>query len=495
VTPSAPLRLDGYVRVSRVGGRSGDAFISPEVQRETVEAHAKARGHQIIAWHEDLDVSGGKLNRPGLDALMERIRSGETQGLAVAKLDRLSRAGVADALKLVEEVHAAGGQVVAVDLGLDPTTPVGELTLTVLLALARMERRRLSDSWEVAKARALDRGAKIGPTPFGYLRQADGTLALHPADADHVREAFARARDSVQDALDYLDENAPGRVWTTATVRRLLANRSYLGEQRYAGQVRPDSHPPIVSRAAWELAQHEPERRRRSAADFPLSGIASCATCGAPMVGGRGGRTRDGSGLRTYRCAASMKKYKGPKCPAPATMVATRLEGYVDGRLRTWAEDHGALVVAEPEAVDLAELERELEEAETELALFAQDTTARRLLGDAYHDALKVRADAVEAAQAALREAGQAQADELRAVSGLQRLAEATPEEWGSIVADVVERVEVKRGRGPVKGRVTIVLDETVAPELPELAPELVAVAPEVGELPPLTEADAPQAV
>src|SRR3954452_15777574 len=97
------MRLDGYVRVSRVGGREGESFISPAVQREQIKRWASLRGVAIGKWHTDLDVSGGKLERPGLDAAMARIRAGKTGGLAVARLDRFSRAGVADALKVVEE--------------------------------------------------------------------------------------------------------------------------------------------------------------------------------------------------------------------------------------------------------------------------------------------------------------------------------------------------------------------------------------------------------
>ena len=85
----------------------------------------------------DLDVSGGKLKRPGLDALLQRLRDGETGGIAVARLDRLSRAGVADALKLVEGIHELGGAIAAIDLGIDPLTPFGEFAMTVTLGLAR----------------------------------------------------------------------------------------------------------------------------------------------------------------------------------------------------------------------------------------------------------------------------------------------------------------------------------------------------------------------
>ena len=83
--------MDQYVRVSRVAGRSGESFISPDLQREQGAAWASSRGVEVAAIHEDLDQSGGKLERPGLDALMARIRAGETDGVIVSKLDRLSR--------------------------------------------------------------------------------------------------------------------------------------------------------------------------------------------------------------------------------------------------------------------------------------------------------------------------------------------------------------------------------------------------------------------
>ena len=48
------------------------------------------------------------LSRPNFDKALERVRRGETGGIVVAKLDRFSRAGVADALKLIESIEGAG---------------------------------------------------------------------------------------------------------------------------------------------------------------------------------------------------------------------------------------------------------------------------------------------------------------------------------------------------------------------------------------------------
>ena len=242
---------------------------------------------------------GGKLDRPGLNKLLARIRAGETDGVIVSKLDRLSRLGVADALRLVEEITDAGGSIAAVDLGIDPTTPFGEFGMTIMLALARMERRRLSESWEQAKTRALDRGARMGPTPFGYERDSAGRLQPHPQWAPVLKKAFKlAAKHGVDAALEYLLEmdppipstEPPGvhrklipnhRTWNAYTVRRLLRKRTYLGETQYGDRLIRDSHPALVDRVTFERAQPGPEIRvRRGRAVFPLSGFATCAGCG-----------------------------------------------------------------------------------------------------------------------------------------------------------------------------------------------------------------------
>lgn len=494
---SSPLRLAAYIRVSRVHGRAGAAFMAPEQQRAAIEAYCAAHGHTVVREEEDLDVSGSRTNRPGLDALLEAVKAGEVQGIIVARMDRLSRLGIVDAMGLVQRIHEDGGSVVAVDLGMDPTTPTGEMMWTFLLALARYQWRTLAESWEDAKGRALARGAKIGPTPLGYRRAEDGTLEPHPERAPIVREAFDLARNGLQPVVEYLDGlglvheegKRAGRplVWSKFTVRRLLANRTYLGEQNYGEQRVPNSHEPLVSRATWELAQHEQAERRAAPAAFPLSGVASCAACGGPMVGGRGGK-----GIRTYRCAASLTsaKRRGAHCDAPASIGADRLEAEVDRLLRDWAAERGSIVVGSPAADPAAadEAERAMVEAIEEQRLFVMDTSARRLLGDAaWQEGVAARAAEVEETTAAYREAVAASGSTERVIGGLERLDSMDTEEWGLFVADVVESIEVKRGRAPVSERVTV----RPVPGLSEDAPPD-ALGTIVGEAPPLTEADAP---
>jgi site-specific DNA recombinase len=470
--------MDLYVRVSRVAGRSGESFISPDLQREQGAAWASSREVEIAMTHEDLDRSGGKLDRPGLDRLMSRIKAGQTDGVIVSKLDRLSRLGVADALRLVEEITDAGGTIAALDLGLDPTTPFGEFGMTIMLALARMERRRMSEAWEHAKTRALDRGARMGPTPFGYTRTADGLLAPHPKWARIVKRAFKLAADQgVEAALAYLVKTVPAdpsptqpgvqrkrtedhRAWNAFTVRRLLRNRSYLGETRYGDRLVRDSHPALVDRVTFERAHPGEERpQRRPAAVFPLSGFATCANCGEVLIGARSGAR--GESLRTYRCRASLASWKGERCETPTNILANRLERYVVEQLKQAYEQSGTHSVATSVAgtdSSFEDVQAELDAAERELERFAADPTAAELLGQAaWTTALRTRTERAEIARVEYRE----HVDKLRAteiaIPPIELLDNLAPEELRTVLRSVFQVVRVSRGRAPIAQRVELI--------------------------------------
>lgn len=430
--------------------------------------------------HEDLDQSDGKVHRPGLDALLARIRAGETDGVIVSKLDRLSRLGAADALRLVEEITDAGGSIAALDLGIDPTTPFGEFGMTIMLALARMERRRMSEAWEHAKTRALDRGARMGPTPFGYTRSEDGLLAPHPKWAQVVKQAFKlAARDGVDAALEYLRKTTPAdpsptrpgvhrkrtpdhRTWTAFTVRRLLRNRSYLGETRYGDRLVRDSHTPLVDRVTFERAHPGEEApKRKAAAVFPLSGFATCAGCGEVLVGSRAGVDKEGNSRRAYRCRASLKSWNGSPCPAPANVLADLLENHLVERLKQAYEQSGTLAVATgvtDTGGTFENAQHELEAAENEVERFASDATAAELLGEAaWAAALRTRAERADAARIAYREYTDTMRTPSVAIPPVELLSSLSPEELTTALQAVYRTVDVTRGRSPLPERVELV--------------------------------------
>jgi site-specific DNA recombinase len=439
-----PKTMDGYVRVSRRLGREGPGYISPRVQREAIERWAEYKGVTIAEWHVDEDETGGTQDRPGLVAAVERAVGGETGGIVSWRIDRFSRyteGGLRDLRRLQDR----DARLAFVIEDIDTSGPMGRFVYTVMLAMGEYFLETIKAGWVTAKSKAIARGAHIGPTPFGYARNDDGTLTTDPSAGPIVSEAFAIcARDGLAASIDFLRARAPDRTWTTFTARRFFRQRVYLGQVTYGDQVRAGAHDALVTRAIFEAVRHQlgsDERTRRPKEDFPLSGVAVCGTCAAPMVGGRGGA----DARRMYRCSK--------RCEAPAVTSAVPLEEHVVAFLRE-AFRHPGMRVGE-ESADISTAETALLEAEHELDAFASDLNARRLLRDRYHHHLQQRVDAVEQARDQLH-AVMATAEDSAVVVPDELWDDLTPAELGDVLRSTLAQVVVNRGRRPLDGRVVV---------------------------------------
>lgn len=405
ISTSADIILDGYIRVSQTRGREGDSFISPKVQRDRIQAWADMRGVEIAAWHEDLDQSGGKLHRPGLDAMLARIRTGQTGGLAVAHLDRLSRAGVADALRLVESVHEAGAKIAVVDLGIDPTTPVGEFSMTLFLALGRMQRRQFKERWEEAQARAIGRGIHFR-APFGYSKPGRAApIVPNPVTAPLVKRAFElrAAGEPWPRIAAFLNErHAPNTapLWTRSTVNHLIRNPAYLGQATCGKHVQLDAHPALVGRELWEAANAVKAQApsRGDGEGTLLAGLIRCAGCRYVMSRGATQGVGRPEQLLTYTCR---RHHSAGRCEASCAIKRELVEEYVEDEfLKRYADVSIQGVV---DSADLDGARQELADAEAELQAFRDNERIRAALWAAgersFEDGIASRAARVVAAR------------------------------------------------------------------------------------------------
>jgi DNA invertase Pin-like site-specific DNA recombinase len=356
-------RLDALIRVSQQDGREGDSFRSPAQQREACERWADANGAEIVTWHEGIGRSGKTMARADVDAALERIRAGQTGGVIVAWLDRFSRAPVAEALAVYNDISQAGGRVVAVDMaGLNPADATGEMALTVMLSVNRMQWRKVAERYDQTRREAIADGKAIGGAPFGYRFKdstpkgrgrgiLDSHLVIHAAEAKLVRELFERraAGATWLELARWLDAVAPkpnGGHWARSTVISMTGRRTYLGEVHHGQHTRAGAHEAIVSPALWRRAQGAPGRRTPRGT-YLLSGLARCAGCGRRMRGTTLGR---GTG-RVYSC-------NDRHCPARATIMVHLLDAEVTGQF------FAHLDAFHVRAVDDAELERARVEVE-----------------------------------------------------------------------------------------------------------------------------------
>ena len=212
-----------------------------------------------------------------------------------------------------------------------------------------LEHEPIKISWEIIQERAISEGKQVGPTPFGYERQ-DGVLVPDDEERLLVQRAYELAAgQGVAAATRYLERYASGaRFWTTATVRRMLAKRTYLGEVRTGAIANANAHEPLVDRATWRAAQHKPGAYTPPC-EYPLSGVAHCASCGQAMVAG----PKSSTGRRMYRCVGAQTLAKA-RCLRPASIVADRLEEYVRAQADGVDARHPASVHARADVDDLA---------------------------------------------------------------------------------------------------------------------------------------------
>jgi site-specific DNA recombinase len=315
--------VDGYIRVSRTGGRRGERFIAPEVQREQIESWAASRDFALVLMFEELDESGARSDRPLLREALGRIESGSSRGLVVSGVNRFGRSLI-DGLVQVDRVRAAGGEFYSVQDGLDTSTPSGRLVLRIMLSMAEWELDRIRDDWRAATASAIARGVYVaGCVPVGYVKTRSGRLRMDLRTGPVIAEAFRRraAGESLRDIGRYLESEgvltgrgSPG--WVPTTVSGLFRNRTYLGELKYGQCERQGAHPAIIDSATFALAQQAQElvprellRARRSDAFELLKGLVRCASCGITMV-----RVHPGSPTCHYIC----RKHVGAgSCPGP----------------------------------------------------------------------------------------------------------------------------------------------------------------------------------
>jgi site-specific DNA recombinase len=360
VKRASSRRAVGVVRVSRVGGREGEAFVSPSEQAQRIADACRRDRLKLVETFEELDVSGGAAieQRPGLSQALRLVEAGDAEVLVVAFFDRLVRS-LAVQREIVERVEQAGGSILAVDVGeVRADTASRWLSSSMLGMVAEYHRRVTGERTQDAKRRAVARGVPPFPNiPPGYRRKSDGRLEPHPQHAKAVAKAFRLRADgaTVMDVRDYLRKRGIERSFHGTSA--LLASRVVLGELRFGDLVNTDSHRGIVEPAVWQAVQRmRSPRGRRAKSERLLArlGILRCGSCGARMVVG----TANHGAYPLYRCPPI------GDCTRRVTISAEIAEQVVVDEVKELLEGiAGSATIAQ----DAQDAERELERCEREL--------------------------------------------------------------------------------------------------------------------------------
>ena len=339
------LRCGIYTRKSSEEGLEQE-FNSLHAQREACEAYIasqRSEGWVLVRdQYDDGGISGGTLDRAGLQRLTADIEDGLVDVVVVYKIDRLSRS-LADFAKLVEVFDRNGVTFVSVTQSFNTTTSMGRLTLNILLSFAQFEREvtaeRIRDKVAASRKKGMWMG---GVPPYGY-RVENRKLIIDEERAAHVRWAFERfikigsgtelARETAAKGL----LTPKGNPMDKKFIYRMLNNRAYIGEAVHKGESYPGEHDAIIDRDMWDrvhaILQESPRKRAartRAKTPAPLKGLLY----GPDGAAFSPTHTRKGGKLYRYYVSQTVLKHGAGTCPV-GRVPAGEIEAAVIDQLRT----------------------------------------------------------------------------------------------------------------------------------------------------------------
>src|SRR5664280_1839930 len=211
------VRAVGYRRVSTI--EQADSGAGLAAQQLIIEAEAARRGWVLEEVHTDEAASGKSLvGRVALETAITAVESGRADVLVVAKLDRLSRS-LLDFANLMARAQSNGWNLVALDLGIDLSTPAGEFLASVMASAAQWERRIIGQRTREGLAVKQAQGVRLGG-PQVVRQEVVSRIAASRADGATLT--------AIADELTA--EGVPtakgGLRWYPSTIRAILRSQA-----------------------------------------------------------------------------------------------------------------------------------------------------------------------------------------------------------------------------------------------------------------------------
>lgn len=285
-----------YVRVSTDNQLEN---YSIEEQTDRLKAYCKAKDIQIVKIYTDGGYSGGNVNRPALQQMLQDIDKGLIDSVIVYKLDRLSRSQK-DTLMLIEDCFLAKNvDFVSVNENFDTSTPFGRAMIGILSVFAQLEKDQITERFTMGRIGRAKNGYFHGggnaPTGYDYI---DGELIINNYEAIQVKDLYNRFLKgySIHNCWQYMQQKYGG--WSSEVlVRNVLKNELYIGKVKFKGVAYQGNHQPIISEETFRQVQDLFNSSRRASDTFKrspfkastlLSSLVYCGKCGARFHGEHG---------------------------------------------------------------------------------------------------------------------------------------------------------------------------------------------------------------
>ena len=322
------IKVYTYKRVStamQIDGYSLDA------QRSRMKAYADFNDYEIVGEYEDAGKSGKSIEgRMQFRQMMEDVKSGKDNisYVLVFKLSRFGR-NAADVLSTLQVMQDFGVNLICVEDGIDSSKDAGKLMISVLSAVAEIERENIRvQTMEGRIQKAREGKWNGGFAPYGY-QLVNGKLEINEEEAVAIRtiyDQYVNTDIGSNGISKYLEnhgirkiqrQNGKNPLFDAHLVRLILKNPVYCGKIAYGRRktekvhgtrneyhlVEQDNfllvdglHEAIIPEDVWNAAQakliaqakkYEHVNKGKNERTHLLSGIVKCPICGAGMYGNK----------------------------------------------------------------------------------------------------------------------------------------------------------------------------------------------------------------
>ena len=322
------IKVYTYKRVStamQIDGYSLDA------QRSRMKAYADFNDYEIVGEYEDAGKSGKSIEgRMQFRQMMEDVKSGKDNisYVLVFKLSRFGR-NAADVLSTLQVMQDFGVNLICVEDGIDSSKDAGKLMISVLSAVAEIERENIRvQTMEGRIQKAREGKWNGGFAPYGY-QLVNGKLEINEEEAVAIRTIYDQYVNSdigSNGISKYLEnhgirkiqrQNGKNPLFDAHLVRLILKNPVYCGKIAYGRRktekvhgtrneyhlVEQENfllvdglHEAIIPEDVWNAAQakliaqakkYEHVNKGKNERTHLLSGIVKCPICGAGMYGNK----------------------------------------------------------------------------------------------------------------------------------------------------------------------------------------------------------------
>ena len=399
-----------YPRVStemQVDGFSLDG------QRSSLKRFADREEMTVVDIYEDAGKSGKSIEgRPAFKKMLSDIENGlQIDYILVYKLSCFGR-NAADILNSLEFIQSYGINLICIEEGIDSSQASGKLLISVLSAVAEIERENIIEqTMNGRKEKARQGGWNGGFAPYGYYLK-DKNLFIQEEEAEVIRiiyDKFANTEMGYGGVAQYLNlqgikkiqrQNGKLSEWSGHLVRQILDNPVYCGkiafgrrakekvkgtknQYRQAWQeeyiVADGKHEAIISEELWNKVR---EKRIETGIKQPskvgkdrshlLTGLLRCPVCGGPMYTNKHAWTnKDGTYKEVYYYVCSRNRMvRGKSCTYKAMLKKTEIEPLVIASIKelvsnkTFAKEVKSRIGTQ---IDTTTIDREIKNYESKL--------------------------------------------------------------------------------------------------------------------------------